>query len=72
MAGWFSKATAVFLGTAIFAVWHLASGSWLLVSAAAGMGLVWSLMFVMTRNLTAPLLCHLLWDILVFLVAPVA
>lgn len=68
----FSQATAVILGAGIFALWHLASGSWLLISAAATMGIIWSLLFVITRNLTAPLVCHLLWDILVFLIAPVA
>jgi NADH dehydrogenase len=64
-----SQWSAVLIGSAVFAVWHLASGSWLLVGAALAMGIVWSTLFVLTRNLSAALACHLVWDLLVFLVA---
>jgi membrane protease YdiL (CAAX protease family) len=53
---------AVLLGALCFAAAHIASGSWLLVAAALGMGVAWGSLYVLTRDLTAPLVCHLLWD----------
>jgi len=45
-------------------------GSWLLVLLAVGCGAVWTAMRIGTRSLWAPWLCHLGWDLLVFIVHP--
>jgi membrane protease YdiL (CAAX protease family) len=65
-----SKWSAALLGTAIFSAAHLGSGTWLLPGAAAGIVLVWNLLFLVTDSLVAPLLSHLVFDALAMLVAP--
>lgn len=62
----------VLIGTTLYALAHVASGNWLLPVAAFGAGLVWASLFAVTRNLTAPVVSHLLFDVLVLLVAPLA
>ena len=59
-------------GTAVYALAHVASGTWLLPLAALGAGLVWAFLFAWTRNLTAPIVSHVLFDVLVLLIAPLA
>jgi uncharacterized protein YbjT (DUF2867 family)/membrane protease YdiL (CAAX protease family) len=61
---------AALAGTAIFSVAHVASGTWLLPGAAAGIVLVWNLLFLVTDSLVAPLASHLVFDLLAMLVAP--
>ena len=41
-----------------------------LAGAALGCGFVWSFLAIRTNGLWAPLVCHLVWDLLVMFVAP--
>lgn len=68
----FSLAGAAAVSVAAYAIAHLASGTWLLPLAALGAGTVWTLAFVATGNLTASIVSHLLFDVLVVLIAPPA
>jgi membrane protease YdiL (CAAX protease family) len=61
---------AITLASALFAVAHAASGIWLLPFAALGMGFVWNSLYAATGDLTASFVSHLLWDLLVVVVAP--
>jgi NADH dehydrogenase len=58
------KWVAALGATAIFSVAHVASGTWLLPLAAAGIVLVWNLLFFATGSLVAPLVSHLVFDFL--------
>ncbi len=64
--------TSVAASTVVYALAHAASGTWLLPFAAFGAGLVWALLFAATGNLTASVVSHLVFDVLVILVAPLA
>jgi membrane protease YdiL (CAAX protease family) len=44
----------------------------LLVAVALACGLVWGGLRVYTRGIAAPLIAHLVWDLLVFVLFPVA
>jgi membrane protease YdiL (CAAX protease family) len=66
------KWSAAVLGTLIFSIAHIGSGSWLLPVAGAGIVLVWSLLFVVTDSLVAPLVSHLVFDVLAMLVLPLS
>lgn len=46
-------------------------GSWLLVAVAFSCGIVWTALRMWTGDLWAPWLCHLLWDLAVFVAFPV-
>ncbi len=61
---------AIALASALFAVAHVAAGVWLLPVAALGMGFVWNAFYAATGDLTASFVSHLLWDLLVVVVAP--
>lgn len=54
----------------LYAIPQMIGGSWLLVLLAVGCGAVWTAMRIGTRSLWAPWLCHLGWDLLVFIVHP--
>jgi NADH dehydrogenase len=64
------KWIAALAATAIFSVAHVASGTWLLPVAAAGIVLTWNLLFLVTGSLVAPLASHLVFDLLAMVVAP--
>lgn len=59
---------AVLLGALMYALAHAAGGHLLLVAAALGMGIVWGLLFAVTRSLWPPVLCHAAWDVMVLVV----
>ena len=61
---------AALLAAIIFAVVHLGSGTWLLPFAALGAGFVWNVLFLATGNLTASFVSHLVWDLLIVVIAP--
>jgi membrane protease YdiL (CAAX protease family) len=62
---------AVLLAAVLYALAHTPAGSTLLVALAFTCGLVWSAMRERTSGLAAPLMAHLLWDVVVMFVAPV-
>ncbi len=63
------------LGTAAaiaaYALVHVASGNFMLVGAAAVAGAFWSLLHAWRKNLTACIVSHSLWTVLVFLLFPI-
>jgi CAAX protease family protein len=67
-----SPAAAVVLSAVAYAVAHAPVGSLLLVALALVCGLFWSTLRVMTRSLIPGLISHLIWDLLVFLLRPLA
>lgn len=66
LAGRCPKIAAVLIGAAVCALAHVPSGLWLLPAAALGAGVVWGTLFAATGSLAAPLISHLLFDLLVF------
>jgi membrane protease YdiL (CAAX protease family) len=68
-----SRLTAVVVLSAVaYAVAHAPIGSPLLVALALLCGLFWSALRAWTGSLVAPLVSHLLWDLLVFSLRPLA
>lgn len=67
-----SRAAAVLVGSALYAAPQLASGSWVLVAAAFGLGVLWAVQRVRTGSLWVPFLTHLGWDLTVFVALPLA
>jgi membrane protease YdiL (CAAX protease family) len=63
---------AVTLSALVYTFPQIALRSPLLVAVALACGLVWGGLRVQTRGLAAPLIAHLLWDLLVFVLFPVA
>jgi membrane protease YdiL (CAAX protease family) len=66
----YADSQVVLLSTALYAVPHLCSGSWLLVGVVLVCGVIWSRLRVMTGSLVVPLLTHLIWDLGVFVLFP--
>ena len=62
---------AVVVAAVIYVFPQVAFRSPLLVVVAFLCGLVWGALRVWSRGLTAPLIAHLLWDLLVFVLFPV-
>ena len=67
-----NAAGAVLLAALLYTLPQVAFRSPLLVVVAFACGAVWGLLRVRTNGLTAPLLAHLIWDLLVFVLFPVA
>ena len=65
-----SPLVAIVGSATLYAGVHCAGGSWLLVAVAFGCGLVWAVERHVTRGLVAPLVTHLIWDALIFVVWP--
>ena len=65
-------ARAAVLAAIVYTFPQIAFRSPLLVAVALACGLVWGGLRVYTRGLAAPLLAHLVWDLLVFVLFPVA
>jgi membrane protease YdiL (CAAX protease family) len=61
----------VLLAASIYVLPQVAFRSPLLVVVAFGCGVIWGALRVWTKGLVAPLLAHLLWDLLVFVLFPV-
>jgi len=66
-----NAAGAVLLAALLYTLPQVAFRSPLLVVVAFACGAVWGLLRVRTNGLTAPLLAHLIWDLLVFVLFPV-
>lgn len=62
---------AVLLASLLYVLPQIAFRSPLLVIVALSCGLVWGGLRVWTRGLLAPLVAHLTWDLLVFVLFPV-
>ncbi len=63
---------AVLVSALLYVLPQVALGSPLLVVVAASCGLLWGALRVRTQGLAAPFVAHLVWDILVFVMFPVA
>lgn len=59
------------LGAAFYTAAHGVTMNPLLLAAAFGCGLYWGLLYIVTDDLTAPLVSHLVWDVLVMFLFPV-
>jgi NADH dehydrogenase len=68
----FPKWAAAVLATFIFSIAHLGSGTWLLPVAGAGIVLPWTLLYMATGSLVAPILLHFVFDLLAMLVLPLS
>jgi membrane protease YdiL (CAAX protease family) len=54
----------------VYAMAHLASGSWTLVGLAMFCGLYWGALRAITRSLWPAVVCHLLWDWAILVLVP--
>jgi membrane protease YdiL (CAAX protease family) len=63
---------AVLLSAAAYAAGHAPIGSLYLTLAAMACGLFWSTLRFTTGSLIPSLICHLIWDLLVFVLWPLA
>ncbi len=57
--------------SAVYSAAHAASGNPLLIAAAGICGLFWGAMYARWRSLAANVVSHVVWDVLIFVVAPV-
>lgn len=58
------------LGTVAYAGVHMLSGNIMIVIAALVGGAFWGGMYAYTRQLFPVILCHVFWDILIFVIIP--
>jgi membrane protease YdiL (CAAX protease family) len=65
------RAAGVLAGAALYAAAHAVSLNPLLITAAFCCGVFWGLLYAATDDLTAPVLSHLTWDVVILFVAPV-
>jgi membrane protease YdiL (CAAX protease family) len=63
---------AVALAAMLYALAHVASASWALVAVALVCGLFWGLVRELGGSLWASVACHLVWDVLILVVVPLA
>ena len=63
---------AMLVAALLYVLPQVALGSPLLIVVAASCGLLWGALRVQTQSLAAPFFAHLVWDILVFVIFPVA
>jgi len=63
-------AAGVLAGAVLYALAHAATLNPLLLGAALGCGLYWGLLAAATDDLTAPIVSHLAWDVMVMFVTP--
>jgi membrane protease YdiL (CAAX protease family) len=63
-------ARAIGAVAALYAVANLGSGTWVLPVMALLLGAFWGWLAERTRGLVVPLLCHLVWDIILFVLLP--
>lgn len=62
-AGWLTA-------TAVYAAVHLWTLNFMLVAAAAVVGLFWGWLYLRTQSLIAVMLSHALWDVAIFVLLP--
>lgn len=67
----FGPSAAVLLASLVYVLPQIAFRSPLLVIVALPCGLIWGSLRVRTHGLLAPLIAHLTWDLLVFVLFPV-
>jgi len=67
----FGASGAVLFASLVYVLPQIAFRSPLLVAVALACGLVWGALRVRTHGLLAPLIAHLTWDLLVFVLFPV-
>jgi NADH dehydrogenase len=60
----------ILVGALAYAAAHAGAMNPLLIGAALGCGLYWGLAAEITDDLTAPIVSHLLWDVLILFVVP--
>jgi membrane protease YdiL (CAAX protease family) len=65
-------AATVLLGAALYAAGHAPIGSGLLIALCLACGLSWSAVRAWSGSLVPVLVCHLLWDMFVFILRPLA
>lgn len=65
-----SRERAVLLSALVYALPQVGKGSLVLVLVAFVCGVFWGAERVWTRGLVAPLVTHVMWDLLLFVVAP--
>ena len=70
LVGAMSPAFGVPLASVVYALVHLWSGNPVLVLAAFVCGLVWGRQYLKNGTLTGVIVSHVLWDVAVFVVAP--
>jgi membrane protease YdiL (CAAX protease family) len=63
-------ALGIVAGAALYTLAHAATMNPLLLGAAFGCGLYWGLLAAATDDLTAPIVSHLVWDVMVMFVTP--
>jgi uncharacterized protein YbjT (DUF2867 family)/membrane protease YdiL (CAAX protease family) len=67
----FGGGVGIVAGAALYAAAHVVTLNPLLVAAALGCGLYWGILYAATDDLTAPVVSHLVWDVMILFVAPV-
>lgn len=60
----------IWVSVGLYALAHLASGSLLLVLAALLAGFVWAVLYEYSKNMIVPLVSHLIFDLLLFVLFP--
>ena len=65
------KMTGIVVAAGIYTLAHWAAFNPLMLFAAFACGIFWGLLYVVTDDLVAPTVSHLLWDVLLLFVAPV-
>jgi len=66
----FGVAFGILAGAGLYALAHAATLNPLLLAAALGCGVFWGLLAALTDDLTAPIVSHLVWDVMVMFVTP--
>lgn len=60
------------LATAAYAAVHLWSGNFILVMAALVSGLAWGWIYQVTKSVVPGIISHAIWDLVIFVLVPVA
>jgi uncharacterized protein YbjT (DUF2867 family)/membrane protease YdiL (CAAX protease family) len=66
----FGVALGILAGAVLYTVAHAVTLNPLLFAAALGCGVYWGLLAAITDDLTAPIVSHLLWDVMILFVTP--
>lgn len=64
-------ATGILVGAAFYAAAHATTLNPLLIAAAFGCGIFWGALFAATDDLTAPIVSHVVWDVMMMFILPV-
>ncbi len=59
------------LATIIYTAVHVLTGNFMLVMAAMVAGIFWGWMYYRFRSITANVISHVVWDIVIFLIIPI-